>query len=96
MRTARILNLRNRIEPASEFGVAVSALEQPAFGQVRVFNELRQRGIFVSPSGPRSIWLGRLPRQVDGLKLEVSAFTILGRYASGVFVPRDSCVQFKK
>jgi transposase InsO family protein len=52
-------NLRNRVEPAIEEAVAAFALEQPAFGQVRVSNELRQRGIFVSPSGVRSIWLRR-------------------------------------
>ena len=33
------------------------ALEQPAHGQLRASNELRQRGIFVSGSGVRSIWL---------------------------------------
>ncbi len=33
------------------------AIEQPAHGQVRVSNELRRRGIFVSASGVRSIWL---------------------------------------
>jgi transposase InsO family protein len=32
------------------------ALDQPAFGQVRASNELRKGGIFVSPSGVRSIW----------------------------------------
>lgn len=32
-------------------------IEQSAHGQVRVSNELRQRGTFVSPSGVRSIWL---------------------------------------
>jgi transposase len=50
-------NLRNRVAPAIEAAVAAFALEQPAFGQVRMSNELRQRGIFVSPSGVRSIWL---------------------------------------
>lgn len=32
-------------------------MEQPAFRQVRVSNELRKRGIFVSPSDVRSVWL---------------------------------------
>ncbi|BBO59764.1 integrase [Mycoavidus sp. B2-EB] len=52
-------NLRNRVEEATEIAVTEFALEQPAFGQVRVSNELRKRGIFVSPSGVRSVWLRR-------------------------------------
>lgn len=32
-------------------------MEYPAHGQVRVSNELRKQGVFVSPSGVRSIWL---------------------------------------
>ena len=32
-------------------------VEDPAHGQARVSNELRKQGIFVSPSGVRSIWL---------------------------------------
>lgn len=50
-------NIKNRVEEATEVAVVGFALEQPAFGQVRVSNELRKRGIFVSPSGVRSIWL---------------------------------------
>ena len=50
-------NLRNRVENETESAVAAFAIEQPAFGQVRVSNELRKRGIFVSPSGVRSVWL---------------------------------------
>jgi transposase InsO family protein len=50
-------NPKNRVEEASESAVTAFALEQPAFGQVRVSNELRKRGIFVSPSGVRSVWL---------------------------------------
>jgi len=33
------------------------AIDFPAHGQVRVSNELRKRGIFVSPSDMRNIWL---------------------------------------
>jgi len=33
------------------------AVEQPAWGQARAANELRQRGIEVSPFGLRNIWL---------------------------------------
>ncbi len=50
-------NPKNRIEEATEVAVVGFALEQPAFGQVRVSNELRKRGIFVSPSGVRCVWL---------------------------------------
>ena len=52
-------NHKNRIEEATELAVAAFALAQPAFGQVRVSNELRKRGVFVSPSGVRSVWLRR-------------------------------------
>jgi len=30
---------------------------QPAYGQLRVSNELKKKGIFVSPGTVRSIWL---------------------------------------
>ena len=33
------------------------AFEQPACGQLRTSNELRKRGVLVSPGGVRSIWL---------------------------------------
>ncbi|MFM5429172.1 IS481 family transposase [Aeromonas veronii] len=50
-------NPKNRVEEATEVAVLAYAIEQPAHGQTRFSNELRQRGIFVSPSGVRSIWL---------------------------------------
>jgi hypothetical protein len=33
-----------------------SPLKQPAFGQVRLANELRTRGLTVSPAGVRYVW----------------------------------------
>lgn len=53
----RVPNPKNRVETQVEEAVVKYATEQPAHGQVRVSNELRKKGIFVSPSGVRSIWL---------------------------------------
>lgn len=50
-------NPKNRVEPIIEQAVLKFALDYPAHGQVRVSNELRKQGTFVSPSGVRSIWL---------------------------------------
>lgn len=56
-RNRRVPNPKNRVDTAVESAVVAYAIEEPAHGQVRVSNELRKRGIFVSPSGVRSIWL---------------------------------------
>ena len=56
-RNRRVPNIRNRIDPQIEMAVCEYAIEQPAHGQVRVSNELRKRGVFVSPSGVRSVWI---------------------------------------
>lgn len=48
---------KNRIEPAIEQAVLAMATDKPAFGQVRVSNELKKQGIFISPAGVRCIWV---------------------------------------
>lgn len=50
-------NYKNRIASEIENAVIRFAVEEPAFGQLRVSNELRKQGIFVSPQGVRYIWL---------------------------------------
>ncbi len=56
-KTRRVPNRKNRVDLETENAVVDYAVEYPAHGQVRVSNELRKRGAFVSPSGVRSIWL---------------------------------------
>ena len=50
-------NIRNRVAAEIEERVVELAIEQPAWGQLRVSNELKKQGTSVSPAGVRSIWL---------------------------------------
>ena len=49
--------LSNRVEPYVEKAVVDIAIEQPAWGQLRVSNELKKAGILISSGGVRSLWL---------------------------------------
>jgi len=49
--------LKNRVAPEIEAAVVALAIEQPTWGQVRVSNELKKRGLSISPFGVRSVWL---------------------------------------
>ena len=68
-RDRRRPNLKNRVDEHTESAVVAYAIEEPAHGQVRVSNELRKKGVFISPSGVRSVWLRhRLARFKDRLR----------------------------
>ena len=56
-KSRRQSNLKNRTDEATESATIAFAIEFPAYGQLRASNELRKKGIFVSPSGVRCIWL---------------------------------------
>ena len=49
--------LRDRIAEDVENAVVELALEEPAWGQVRVANELKKQGLMISPAGARCVWL---------------------------------------
>ena len=48
---------KNRVDTLVEESVVKMAIDLPAYGQLRVSNELKKQGIIVSPGGVRSIWL---------------------------------------
>jgi transposase InsO family protein len=47
---------KNRVEPTVEQAVVQMAFDFPAYGQSRVSNELRKKGIFISAAGVRCVW----------------------------------------
>jgi winged helix-turn helix protein len=48
--------VKNRVAPEIEAAVVELAIRQPAWGQVRVANELAKAGTMVSAAGVRCIW----------------------------------------
>ncbi len=56
-KSRRTPNIKNRVDEATEKAVVEYAIDFPAYGQHRASNELRKKGVFVSGSGVRSIWV---------------------------------------
>lgn len=75
--TRRKPNIKNRVDSSTEDSVIAYAIDFPAHGQHRASNELRKRGIFVSGSGVRSIWvrheLSNFKQRLKGLEAQMSA-----------------------
>jgi hypothetical protein len=80
-------NIKNRIAPEIEEAVAAMAIEYPAFGQVRVSNELKKRGIFVSPGGVRCVWLRH---DIESFKKRLKALE--AKVAQGGFILTEAQV----
>lgn len=69
--------IKNRVDPQIEAAVVQMATDYPAFGQVRVANELRKQGLFISAGGVRSVWLRhgleRFSKRLSALEARISA-----------------------
>ena len=65
-------NVRNRVAPEIETAVVELAFAEPAWGQVRVANELARRGLSVSAAGVRCVWqrhdLGTMKKRLRALE----------------------------
>lgn len=74
-RSRRTPNYKNRVEESVEKAALAYAIDFPAHGQLRASNELRKQGVFISPSGIRSVWvrngLGNFKQRLHGLEEKV-------------------------
>lgn len=67
---------QNRVQPDVEEAVIRIAFDYPAYGQWRVSNELKKKGIFISAAGVRCVWqrhnLERFEKRLKALEDRVA------------------------
>jgi transposase InsO family protein len=72
----RKTNPKNCTDEATEALVTAFALKFPAYGQVRVSNELREQGIRISPASVRCVWvrhdLARFKQRLAALERKIA------------------------
>ncbi len=68
--------LANRTAPEIEARIVAFSLDQPAFGQIRVANEMRKLGYSISPAGVRGVWqrhdLETMKKRLKALEAKVA------------------------
>jgi hypothetical protein len=73
--------LKNRTAPQIERAVVDLAIEQPAWGQVRVSEALKRQGLSISPAGVRCVWqrhdLTSIKHRLKALEAKVAQDGIL-------------------
>ena len=77
---------KNRTPPDVEAIIVALSLDRPAYGQIRIANELRKLGHSISPAGVRGVWqrhdLETMKKRLKALEAKIAEGLVLTRASS--------------